>query len=245
MIAALALPGISACGSGEIAYDSDDPLEEINRVTHEVNKGLDSVLLRPAATIYGTVVPEPVMLGIDNFAGNAGLPVTITNNILQANLDDAANNFVRFLVNTTLGIGGIFDPASAMDLTARESDFGETLHVWGFNEGVYVELPVLGPSTGRDMVGTVLDFAMNPVPNVLTREGRRVVTAANWSSRVGDRYRFRSTIDSVLYDSADSYELLRLNYLDSRRHKLGGGDALDGESSEWLDGLYDADPYAE
>ena len=237
--------GLSACAPAETGYDAEDPLEDINRAVHGFNKGFDSVLFRPAATVYGTVVPEPVMRGIENFASNASLPGTIVNDVLQANFADAANNIGRFLVNTTFGLAGLLDPATFMDLPARDSDFGETLHVWGFAEGAYVELPVMGPSTGRDTVGLVADFFMNPVPNVLTREGRRVVTGANWASRVGTRYRFRDTVDSILYGSYDSYEQLRLNYLDSRRYALGDGNTLDVDSSGQLDDLYLFDPYEE
>ncbi len=242
-LTAVAFAGLSACAPADIERDPDDPLEDINRVTHGFNKGLDSVLFRPIATAYGTVVPEPVMRGIDNFASNASLPGTIVNDVLQANFEDAANNLGRFLVNTTFGVAGLIDPATSMDLPARDSDFGETLHVWGFGEGAYVELPVMGPSTGRDAVGIVADFIMNPLPNILTREGRRVVTGANWSSRVGLRYQLRDTIDSILYSSSDSYEQLRLNYLDSRRYALGGGDVLDEDTSGWLNDPFILDLY--
>ena len=244
-LSVLASAGLSACGPADVEYGTNDPLEGINRVSHGFNKGLDSVLLRPAATVYGTVVPEPVMRGIDNFASNASLPMTVVNNVLQANLEDAANNVARFLVNTTFGLAGFLDPAVSMDLPERDTDFGETLHVWGFAEGAYVELPILGPSTGRDTVGTVVDFLVDPVPNVLTSEGQRFVTGADQASGIGTRYRFRDTIDSILYESTDSYEQLRLNYLDSRRYALGGGDALDGDMSGWLDDPYDFDPYEE
>jgi len=245
IIAALASAGLSACGPAQVAYGTNDPLEDANRVSHGINKGLDTVLLRPVSIAYGTVVPEPVIRGIGNFASNASLPGSIVNDVLQANIDDAANNFARLVVNSTLGIAGLVDVASTMDLPARDSDFGETLHTWGVSEGAYVELPVIGPSTGRDTVGTIVDFFLDPVPDVLTRSGNRVVTGAVWASRAGERYRFRDTIDSVLYDSADSYEQLRLNYLDSRRYDLGGGGAFDGDSSEWLDDPYDFDPYEE
>ncbi len=241
----MTLAGLSACGPGEVAYGDSDPFEDVNRAMHGVNKGLDSVVLRPVATVYGTVFPEPVILGIDNFASNASLPGSVVNDVLQADFDSAANNFARFLVNTTLGVGGIFDLASAMDLHARDSDFGETLHVWGATEGAYLELPVIGPSTGRDTVGTIVDFFLNPIRNVLPREGVRVVAGAGWASRASDRYRFRDTIDSILYDSTDSYRQLRMSYLDSRRFTLGGGNVLDGDSSEWQNDPYDFDPYAE
>ncbi len=245
MLAVWALAGLSACGPADIEYVTNDPLEDINRAAHGFNKGFDSVLFRPAATVYGSIVPKPVTRGIDNFASNASLPGTIVNNVLQANFDDAARNFARFLVNTTVGIAGFLDPAASMDLSARESDFGETLHIWGFAEGPYVELPVLGPSTGRDTVGKVADFLLNPVPNVLTREGRRVVSGTNWASRLGARDRFRDMIDSTLYDSSDSYEQLRLNYLDSRRYALRDADTLDQDTNGWPDDPYVFDPYEE
>jgi len=158
---------------------------------------------------------------------------------------EGARKIARCVVETAVGMTGMLDEAASMGLPGGEGDCGETLHIGGCAGGPYVELPVLGPSTGRDTVGKVADFLLNPVPNVLTREGRRVVSGTNWASRLGARHRFRDMIDSTLYSSSDSYEQLRLNYLDSRRYALRGGDTLDQDTNGWPDDPYVFDPYEE
>ena len=158
---------LAACGKPPVETGINDPFEAQNRETHAMNREIDRLLLRPAAKGYGTILPEPVQRSVGNFADNIDLPSSVVNDILQANIDDAAHNFTRFLINTTIGIGGIFDPATSFGLLARDSDFGETLAVWGFGEGHYVELPLLGPSTKRDTIGRVVDLFTNPLTFVL------------------------------------------------------------------------------
>lgn len=212
---------VAGCAAGTGGEGVNDPFEGVNRGVHAFNKGLDTVALRPVSKVYGAVVPGPVRSGVDNVAGNLGLPGTIVNNTLQGDLESAASNTGRFLVNSTFGIGGIFDVASALGTPEVETDFGETLHVWGAGEGAYVELPVFGPSTTRDALGTVVDILIDPLDAVLSspesdyRLGARVGEIAN------TRYRFGDTVDGVLYDSADSYAQSRLIYLQNRRFELG------------------------
>ena len=141
LIAGLAL---SACAREPAPQGINDPNEKTNRNVHAFNRAVDKSLLRPAATTYGTVVPEPLERGVSNFASNLDAPGDVVNDLLQANPDDAIRNTVRFVVNTTVGIGGLFDPATAIGLDGSPTDFGETLHVWGAKEGRYVEVPFLG-----------------------------------------------------------------------------------------------------
>ena len=221
------IAAVSACGKAEVARGINAPYEAHNRAVHEANKSIDRTILRPLAGGSGGIVPEPVMQGISNFAGNVSLPQSFVNDVLQANIDDAAHNFTRFLINTTFGIGGLLDPASAWGLPARDSDFGETLHVWGMAEGHYVELPLLGPSTKRDTLGKAVDIFTNPLSYILPTPEKYAVPASSVMSRIGDRGRFGDTIDSILYDSADSYSQMRLLYLESRRYQLGGEQSED------------------
>jgi len=235
----------SGCAAPEVAQGINDPYEAHNRAIHDFNRSVDKVILRPTSQGYGNILPVPVQHGVGNFAGNLGLPSSILNNLLQADIDGAANNLTRLLINTTLGLGGVLDPASAWGLHARDADFGQTLHVWGFAEGHYVELPLLGPSTKRDTIGGAVDLITDPVAHLLPAPERYVAPVAAAASKVGDRYRFGGTIDSILYESADSYAQARLLYLESRRFQLGG--ALAGSEGELdpyadLDGI---DPYAE
>jgi len=189
---------------------------------HQFNLSLDRALVGPASRGYGTIVPTPVRRGVDNFASNLAQPSYVLNNILQARLGQATHNTLRFVINTTIGIGGIFDPATAIGLDARETDFGETLHIYGAPEGDFVMLPVFGPSTTRDTVGLVVDIATNPVRHILPSPESRYVFGAEVLQQVGDRYELDETIDSILYRSIDSYAQLRSLYLQNRRFELGG-----------------------
>lgn len=230
---------VSACAAPQPAATPYDPYEGTNRAMHAVNRGIDRALVRPTAKVYGFALPKPAKQGISNFAGNLDLPGDVVNGILQGDGEAAANNTLRFALNSTLGLAGLFDPASALGLTHDKTDFGETLHVWGMAEGPYVELPGLGPSTVRDTLGTVVDIAANPVSLILPTPEKYYATATKVGSRLGDRDRFAETIDSVLYDSADSYAQARLLYLQNRRFELGQTSADTAASDDFID------PYAE
>ncbi len=227
---AFAVVALAGCGTPEVAHGINDPYEDKNRAVHEANKAIDRTILKPLSGGAGGL-PEPVMRSVGNFAQNLGTPSDIVNDLLQANIDDAAHNFTRFLINTTFGIGGIFDPATDWGLFARDSDFGETLHVWGAAEGHYVELPLLGPSTKRDAIGKAVDLFTNPLSYILPTPERYAIPVSGVASRIGDRGRFADTIDSILYESADSYAQSRLLYLESRRFQLGGESAVNSEET--------------
>lgn len=216
-----ALGALTACAAPPPSANVNDPLEGTNRAVHSFNKGLDQALVRPASQVYGTVVPEPVRIGVSNFASNLGLPGTIINNALQGDVEGAAVNTGRFLVNTTIGLGGILDPATAFGTPEQSTDFGETLHVWGTGEGAYVELPLLGPSTSRDAAGTIVDALLDPLGYVIGTPEINFARGSRAASGLNARYRFADTVDSVLYDSADSYAQSRLIYLQNRRFELG------------------------
>ncbi len=223
----LALALLSACAQPPQPVGINDPHEQFNRGVHEFNKAFDSAVFGPAANAYGDGVPEPVRARVQDFASNTSLPSLIVNQILQGRLDDAGHNFARLLLNTTLGIGGLFDLATDVGLEERSTDFGETLHVWGVKEGNYVVMPFFGPSTSRDAVGTVVDFFTNPLSYALPAPERYVPTAASIVSRFGDRYTYASTIDDLMYNSEDPYTTMRLFYLDARRYELSGGESGD------------------
>jgi phospholipid-binding lipoprotein MlaA len=209
------------CGPAPLPTGINDPDEAANREVHEVNKALDRALVGPSSEVYGSVLPGPVRQGVSNLSSNLTLPGDAMNSVLQGRPGPAIENAVRFLLNSTVGVVGLFDPAGAIGIEGKSTDFGETLHVWGVPEGTYVELPVLGPSTSRDLVGRVVDVALDPVRLILPGREGVAATVAGGLSRLGDRYRFDSTVDSVLYDSADSYAQTRLLYLQNRRFELG------------------------
>ena len=213
---------LAGCAAGPATHgEFNDPNESLNRSVHAFNTGLDRVVLRPASQVYGAVVPAPLRNGVNNFAENLEAPGDVVNNILQGRIDQAGNNTLRFAVNVTMGIGGLFDAASFLGLPQGDTDFGETLHVWGAGEGPYVEEPLRGPSTRRDSIGRIVDIFINPFSYVLKPAHAQVASGADALSLIGDRYKFAETIDSVLYDSADSYAQARLLYLQNRRFELG------------------------
>ncbi|ACM02123.1 MlaA family lipoprotein [Cereibacter sphaeroides] len=232
---------VSACaGSANPTQAINDPDEADNRQIHEFNKSVDKAVLRPASRAYA-VLPDPVERGINNFADNLDLPGETLNSLLQGRPGAAVENAARFVVNTTIGIGGLFDPAHAMGIEGRNTDFGETLYVWGANEGVYGEVPFLGPRTERDLVGDVVDVALNPLRLIVPSGVRTAGRAAEAGSILGDRARYSETIDSVLYESADSYSQTRLLYLQNRRFELG---QTGGADDAYID-PYAIDPYEE
>ena len=235
---------LAACGPAPMASGVNDPNEARNREIHEFNRGVDKVLLRPTANTYSSILPEPVERGISNFATNLDAPGDVVNNVLQFRLGKAAENTLRFAINSTIGIGGLFDPATAMGVAGDPTDFGETLHVWGVPEGQYSEVPFMGPTTDRDLVGVIVDVAANPVRLALPQPESYYATGAKVASRLSDRARYSDTVDSVLYESADSYAQTRLLYLQNRRFALGGAA---GEADAGFEDPYSdfEDPYAE
>lgn len=230
----LVLAGCTAVPDGAQFHD---PIEDTNRKVHAFNRGVDKALLRPSSQAYGAAVPGPLKRTVSNVAGNLSQPGYIMNDILQGRVDDAGHNGFRFLINTTIGLGGLFNPADSFGLQARESDFGETLHVWGAEEGAYLELPFLGPSTTRDAWGTVVDTAMNPTRHLTDGNALSATTAVKVGSVLGERDALASFIDPILYESADSYAQTRLTYLQNRRFELGGS----SQEDDFFDPFADAD----
>ncbi len=239
----LALGGVlAACanpGPSQPVDEPFDPYEESNRDVHAFNRSLDRAIIRPAGRGYSNFLPDDIETVIGRFAFNLSIPGAIVNNILQGNGRGASQDLYRFAINTTFGLGGFFDPASEMGMPApTDADFGQTLHVWGAREGAYVELPFLGPSTERDTWGKAVDLFTNPLTYVIDDPENYYGTAASASSRLSDRGRYSETIDSILYESADSYAQARSLYLQNRRFELGGT-----EDSTYVD-PYD-DPYGD
>lgn len=230
---------VAGCASNGVPQGVNDPDEAANRKVHAFNRGVDKALVRPAAGAYGAVLPEPIKRGVSNFASNLDAPGDVANNILQGRLGNAGQNTLRFAVNSIVGIGGLFDVATALGLPAKPTDFGETLYVWGAPEGNYVEVPLIGPSTQRDFVGIIVDVALNPVRLALPNPEAGYATAAKVASKLGDRDRYSETVDSILYGSADSYAQTRLLYLQNRRFALGQTPADEGFVDPY------EDPYAE
>jgi phospholipid-binding lipoprotein MlaA len=162
---------LQACASRSPYEEVSDPLEPVNRVIYTFNDKLDRAVLKPAAKGYQKVLPKSVQSGVRNFFNNIYEPLTIINNILQGQPTHTFSNTTRFIFNTVFGIGGIMDVASDWDLPHNQEDFGQTFGVWGFGEGWYLVLPVLGPSSVRDSAGLATTFLLNLDPIARYTEG--------------------------------------------------------------------------
>jgi len=239
---------LTACANPDPAVtrgEPYDPYEAENRRMHKFNKGLDRALVRPAGKGYSNAIPDDIEKIIGNFAANLAMPAAIVNNILQGNGKGATEDTYRFVVNTTLGLGGFFDAASDLNMPEKtDTDFGETLYTWGVNEGPYLELPLLGPATTRDTVGKTVDLLTNPLSYLVPSPERFYGTAAAVSSSLSNRGQYADTIDSILYESADSYAASQSIYLQNRRFNLGNGsseDYLDPYDTGFTDPYEDSD----
>lgn len=145
-----------------MAATPDDPLEPLNRKILFVNGAFDRVVVRPVASGYARAVPGPIRAGIGNFLDNLREPRTVINQLLQGRPGLAVADTSRFLINSTLGIGGLFDPAARMGLPRHREDFGQTFAVWGIESGPYLMIPFVGSSNVRDAIGTVVGFGAMP-----------------------------------------------------------------------------------
>ena len=159
---ALAMPAAASEPSADGAQ-AEDPLAPLNRKVLAFNYVLDRAVLRPASVVYRRVVPGFARTGVRNFLNNLIEPRTVLNQCLQGKFGAASADAGRFLVNSTLGIGGLFDPAKAMGLERHREDFGQTLGRWGFGTGPYLVLPVIGPTTFRDGGAKLVDVATGPL----------------------------------------------------------------------------------
>lgn len=220
----LGLAGCSAApGGDELAYD---PHEAPNRRAHAVNKSIDKAIYGPVARGYGSA-PEDVREMVTDFSTNWKLPRQTVQYLMQGRPAEGAKAATRFMVNTTLGLGGLLDPASEMDLPYRETGFDEVFHVWGIPSGGYVEIPVGGPGTERDWTGWALDLAFDPTWYVLGPAANNTLVGTSTLDIVNDRYELDPVLDELLYRSEDSYSAQRLSYLQNKRAVLEGGTDVD------------------
>ena len=214
------LLSLVACTKPGSIDEINDPHEEQNRKTHALNKAVDELVFKPVAQTYTDAVPDPVEDAVSNFANNLGMPSNVMNHLAQGEIGYAMESTGIFLVNSTVGLGGLVDAAGWNGEYAHPTDFGETLAKWGVGEGAYVEIPFLGPSTERDALGRVLDSVTNPLSG-LTADQQTIVTTAKIGEVLSERIEYGDVIDQTLYESADSYSQARLFYLQSRRNQIG------------------------
>ncbi len=231
--ALLLLVGLSACATAptdpaeRAEFErNNDPLEPMNRSIFEFNQVLDRILLKPAAQAYRYVVPDFARDIVGNVIYNSGEPVRMTNALLQGRATDAGKIFNRFLVNSTIGLGGMIDMGSESDLKPVAADFGQTLHVWGAPEGPYLVLPLLGPSNPRDTVGFAVDSVAQPWGYIADGYGGRATAVRYTIASAGayaldKRTKYLDALDALEKGSLDFYAQLRSVSRQHRNAELG------------------------
>jgi phospholipid-binding lipoprotein MlaA len=198
--------------TGYIANDND-PWEPLNRAIFGFNRTVDTCLLRPVTSVYRFVVPASGREAVSNVLVNLYAPVTFANSILQVDPQNTFATFWRFVINTTFGIGGIFDVASEAGLKNRTTDLGQTFGIWGADEGPYFVIPVMGPSNVRDTFGVIGDIFFFP-PNY--SQEWAVPLAIGATAAIDARSRNMDLIDDVYRTSLDPYATFRSGYMQKR-----------------------------
>lgn len=197
-----------------------DPLEETNRGVFGFNRFVDKWLLDPLTRAYGFIFPGPVKQSIRQVFQNLGEPATTVNNLLQLEWKDAGISGSRFLINSTLGIAGIFDPASAMGLDYHHSDFGQTLALAGTPSGAYLMVPVLGPSDVRDGCGVLADFTMHPLTWFLGPTNFLFYGIYGGGQGISTREEALPKLDALREGSVDYYAALRNAFYQNRQSQI-------------------------
>ena len=197
-----------------------DPIEGFNRAMFGFNEGLDKVIIKPVATGYEAVLPDPIQTGVANFFSNIADLMIGVNNLLQGKPAQAASDAGRVLVNTTVGFLGILDVASTMGMEKHEEDVGQTFGRWGMDDGAYVVLPFFGSRTVRDTIGLAFDVYTDPVAHVDHIPTRNVLLTTRL---ISDRAEFLKA-DKVIEEAAlDKYSYVRDAYLQRRRSLIHDG----------------------
>ena len=218
--------GLGGCATAPPASDPEavaefnelnDPLEPTNRTFYAINNGLDTVLLRPLAIGYRYVVPEFARNGVHNFLSNLATPVALADDMLQGKPRRAGDTLMRGIINTTVGVGGLFDPATGWGYPKHDTDFGVTLALWGLPDGPFLFLPLFGPSNPRDAAGLAGDFALDPLSWV----GRGYLVTDAGIARFGltavdARSQHIEDIDKLKATALDPYATFRSLY---RQHR--------------------------
>jgi phospholipid-binding lipoprotein MlaA len=196
-----------------------DPWESWNRGVYKFNSALDKAVARPAARGYVKVVPQPIRTGVSNFFANLNTPTVMINDALQGKFKASANDLGRFLLNTTVGIGGILDPATSAGLDRNEEDFGLTLGHWGVHSGPFLELPILGPSDLRDGPAKVVDAYTKPTQYIHNDYIRYGI----YLPYVIDLRASLLPLDETLKNAFDPYAFVRDAYLARRAYLVSDG----------------------
>lgn len=231
-VSMVALLGLSACSSVPVtkadqaeARRVNDPIEPLNRAIFDVNDFLDRLLIRPLAELYRFWTPSYLRERVANILKNMGEPVVLANNLLQGEMRSAGTTFSRFLINTTAGLGGMYEVASGYGFERQNGDFGQTLHAWGAGEGPYIVLPLFGPSNVRDAIGLGVDTVMSPWKYVVKYGDTTIedtfTIADMTATALSRREQNIEGMDALREGSIDFYAQMRSVYRQYRAKKLG------------------------
>ncbi len=210
---------LSSCSTTGSA--KNDPLEPMNRAIFQFNEVVDDNIFEPVAKTYKYVTPDPVETGVSNFFSNIGEVSTIANDVFQFKFKQAGYDFLRFSINTTIGVFGIFDVASSVGLNKNKEDFGQTLGYWGIPQGPYLVLPFFGASTFRDAPGLYADMQVSPIQQ-LDNEEAITLNALNAISTRARLLRATKILDTA---AKDKYIFIRESYLQKRESMVNDGDS--------------------
>ena len=235
---ALLLSLLAGCATTNMGTPGD-PLERMNRATYRFNDSVDRAVVRPVATGYRDHVPQLVQQGVDNFLENLAFPTTIVNDLLQLKVKDALVDLGRFAVNTTLGLGGLLDPASHFGIPKNDEDFGQTLGRWGVPSGPYVVIPFFGPSTMRDAPSIYVDGQTD------LRVALHIDNNVEWTLAGISLVHRRSELlpfDAQFDAAYDRYAFIRNAWLQRREYQVKDGDVPDDIPLDELEELEDPEP---
>jgi len=217
--------------SGDVTQ-APDPFEPVNRGSMEVNTVVHKGILRPVNTVYRAVLPEPVRIGFSNVYANSRAPIIFLNDVLQGEPKRAGQTLARFLLNSTIGVGGLLDVAAANGIQPHSEDFGQTLGVWGVKNGPYLVLPLLGPTTFRDGIGMAVDIVTDPLFWLFG--GFTSTTTEGWAYTGGAMLigyeNGRDDLEELEKSSIDIYAALRSAYLQHRQSEVLNGGAGDAQA---------------
>ncbi len=217
---------------------SGDGLESYNRNMYSINKTVDKYTLKPIAKGYRAITPDPVEKGVSNVFSNIGEVGTFANSVLQGKFHNATVSSARIVWNTTLGLGGVFDVATAMDIKSNKEDFGQTLQTWGVPAGSYVVLPFFGPSTVTDSVGLVGDTFLSPLNQYKGWKSPHTRDAVFALSVVDKRVQLLNAEKLLNASSVDEYSFVKSAYLQHRQVLVNDGKVENKALEDDLDDLY-------
>jgi phospholipid-binding lipoprotein MlaA len=229
-MAAAATIALGGCAAGP---NPRDPMEPFNRKVSEFNEGVDSVVLKPVATVYRKATPALVRTGVSNFFSNIRDLWSFVNSTLQFKLQDATESLARFQVNTMFGLGGIIDVASELNIERHREDFGQTLGRWGVPAGPYVVLPFLGPSTMRDTLALPVDYQGDLLRKVTPSADRDLLYGLQAVDARANLLRIGGVIDEA---ALDKYSFTRDAYLQKRQADIFEHKQDEKEGAEPRDG---------